>query len=235
MSCDEVMSNPSLSNSSFLTRGRAPSPGLAQAQAPLPVGRDQHQREVHFVASSPPYFPVSHTPVPHVLHPREGVLDHGPHSRDHPVQSLQQRRQRRLPLPPLEDHCARHAPCIQRRFAFLTVDEVAAVRRRAREALLLHNPAAIGGDVPLVPVVGLAVLLGERGLGIARSRAVRTLAAAVLLDDGGVHQRAVLDEKPLCFKVFQRGIEEGAVEIRLTQAGNEKTRWQRCHRAWDDR
>ena len=54
MSCDGVMSNPSLSNSSCLTRGRGASPGLVQAKSPFPVVRHQHQREVHFVASSPP-------------------------------------------------------------------------------------------------------------------------------------------------------------------------------------
>lgn len=46
----------------------APHPA-GQAQASLPVVRDQVQGEVQFVAS---FAPVAHAPVPHVPHPRKG-------------------------------------------------------------------------------------------------------------------------------------------------------------------
>lgn len=62
--------------SSRADRGRLPG---RQAQAPLPVVRDQAEREVQFVPASSA---VSHTPVPHRPHPRERMLHDRTHRRD---------------------------------------------------------------------------------------------------------------------------------------------------------
>jgi len=71
--CDCVISWSTVSGVSFRAVTGGASARRCQAQAPLPVVRDQVQGEVEFVASSPS---IPHAPVPHVPHPREGVF-HG--------------------------------------------------------------------------------------------------------------------------------------------------------------